>query len=67
MSNKLAGKVCVITGTAGSIGTAATLAFAREGALVIGTGQEAGSSDEAVTVRLALAAGPSASAAWIPR
>ena len=48
MSKRLAGKVCIITGTGGSIGTAAALAFAREGALVVGTGQRAGSSDEAI-------------------
>ena len=46
MSNRLAGKVCVITGTSGSIGAAAALAFAREGALVVGTGQQEGSSDD---------------------
>jgi NAD(P)-dependent dehydrogenase (short-subunit alcohol dehydrogenase family) len=48
VSKRLAGKVCIITGTGGSIGTAAALAFAREGALVVGTGQQAGSSDEAI-------------------
>jgi NAD(P)-dependent dehydrogenase (short-subunit alcohol dehydrogenase family) len=48
MPKRLAGKVCIITGTSGSIGTAAALAFAREGALVVGTGQRAGSSDEAI-------------------
>ena len=36
MTGRLAGKVCVITGTGGSIGRAAALAFAREGASVIG-------------------------------
>jgi NAD(P)-dependent dehydrogenase (short-subunit alcohol dehydrogenase family) len=36
MSARLAGKVCVITGTGGSIGRAAALAFAREGASVVG-------------------------------
>jgi NAD(P)-dependent dehydrogenase (short-subunit alcohol dehydrogenase family) len=36
MSLKLSGKVCVITGTGGSIGRAAALAFAREGASVVG-------------------------------
>ena len=36
MSLRLSGKVCVITGTGGSIGRAAALAFAREGASVIG-------------------------------
>ena len=36
MSLRLAGKVCVITGTGGSIGRAAAVAFAREGASVVG-------------------------------
>jgi NAD(P)-dependent dehydrogenase (short-subunit alcohol dehydrogenase family) len=36
MSLRLSGKVCVITGTGGSIGRAAAVAFAREGALVVG-------------------------------
>jgi NAD(P)-dependent dehydrogenase (short-subunit alcohol dehydrogenase family) len=36
MPGRLAGKVCVITGTGGSIGRATSLAFAREGALVVG-------------------------------
>jgi NAD(P)-dependent dehydrogenase (short-subunit alcohol dehydrogenase family) len=36
MSRRLAGKVCIITGTGGSMGRAAALAFAREGALVVG-------------------------------
>src|SRR5580765_2777303 len=35
-SLRLAGKVCLITGTGGSIGRAAAVAFAREGALVVG-------------------------------
>jgi NAD(P)-dependent dehydrogenase (short-subunit alcohol dehydrogenase family) len=35
-SGRLAGKVCVITGTGGSIGRAAAMAFAREGASVVG-------------------------------
>jgi NAD(P)-dependent dehydrogenase (short-subunit alcohol dehydrogenase family) len=38
MSNKLSGKVCIITGTGGSIGREAALIFAREGALVVGCG-----------------------------
>jgi NAD(P)-dependent dehydrogenase (short-subunit alcohol dehydrogenase family) len=33
---RLSGKVCIITGTGGSIGHAAALAFAREEALVVG-------------------------------
>jgi NAD(P)-dependent dehydrogenase (short-subunit alcohol dehydrogenase family) len=36
MAGRLSGKVCVITGTGGSIGRAAALAFAREGASVVG-------------------------------
>jgi NAD(P)-dependent dehydrogenase (short-subunit alcohol dehydrogenase family) len=36
MTARLAGKVCVITGTGGSIGRATALAFAREGASVVG-------------------------------
>src|SRR5690242_20756367 len=36
MSHRLSGKVCIITGTGGSMGRAAALAFAREGALVVG-------------------------------
>jgi len=36
MTGRLAGKVCVITGTGGSMGRAAALAFAREGASVVG-------------------------------
>ena len=36
MSGRLAGKVCVVTGTGGSMGRATALTFAREGALVVG-------------------------------
>jgi NAD(P)-dependent dehydrogenase (short-subunit alcohol dehydrogenase family) len=36
MSPRLAEKVCIITGTGGSMGRAAALAFAREGACVVG-------------------------------
>jgi NAD(P)-dependent dehydrogenase (short-subunit alcohol dehydrogenase family) len=36
MSGRLSGEVCVITGTGGSTGRATVLAFAREGASVIG-------------------------------
>jgi NAD(P)-dependent dehydrogenase (short-subunit alcohol dehydrogenase family) len=36
MSERLAGKVCVITGTGGSMGRASAMTFAREGALVVG-------------------------------
>ena len=36
MPGRLEGKVCVITGTGGSIGRATALTFAREGASVVG-------------------------------
>src|SRR5260370_37067909 len=36
MSLRLAGKVCIITGTGGSMGRAAALTFAQEGASVVG-------------------------------
>jgi NAD(P)-dependent dehydrogenase (short-subunit alcohol dehydrogenase family) len=36
VSPRLSGKVCIITGTGGSIGREAALAFAREGASIIG-------------------------------
>src|ERR1700730_495692 len=36
MPDRLSGKVCIITGTGGSMGRAAAIAFAREGAWVVG-------------------------------
>jgi NAD(P)-dependent dehydrogenase (short-subunit alcohol dehydrogenase family) len=36
MSERLSGKVCVVTGTGGSMGRATALAFASEGALLVG-------------------------------
>jgi NAD(P)-dependent dehydrogenase (short-subunit alcohol dehydrogenase family) len=36
VSGRLSGKVCVVTGTGGSMGRATALTFAREGALVVG-------------------------------
>ena len=36
MAGRLAGKVCVIIGTGGSMGRATALTFAREGASVVG-------------------------------
>src|SRR5580698_624984 len=36
MQGRLSGKVCIITGTGGSIGREAALTFAREGASVVG-------------------------------
>jgi NAD(P)-dependent dehydrogenase (short-subunit alcohol dehydrogenase family) len=38
MSGRLSGKVCIITGSGGSMGRATALMFAREGALVVGCG-----------------------------
>ena len=55
MPHRLSGKVCIITGTGGSIGREAALAFAREGALVVGCGLNV---DEAeATVEMVRAAG----------
>ena len=36
MPGRLAGKVCIVTGTGGSMGRATALTFAREGALIVG-------------------------------
>ena len=36
MAGRLAGEVCVLTGTGGGMGRATALAFAREGASVVG-------------------------------
>ena len=55
MSDRLAGKVCVITGTGGSMGRQAALTFAAEGALVVGCGLHTEDSEE--TVRLVREAG----------
>jgi NAD(P)-dependent dehydrogenase (short-subunit alcohol dehydrogenase family) len=52
---RLKGKVCLITGTGGSIGRAAALRFAEEGALVVGCDAAAESARE--TVDLVRAAG----------
>jgi NAD(P)-dependent dehydrogenase (short-subunit alcohol dehydrogenase family) len=55
MSNRLSGKVCIITGTGGDMGLEAALTFAREGAFVVGCGLYV---DEAeATVAAARAAG----------
>src|SRR6478735_11966379 len=45
---RLEGKVCIITGTGGSIGRATALTFAREGASVVGCGQTGSSAEETV-------------------
>lgn len=48
MSAKLAGKVCIITGTGGTMGREAALTFAREGALVVGCGLYTDDAEETV-------------------
>jgi NAD(P)-dependent dehydrogenase (short-subunit alcohol dehydrogenase family) len=50
MSPRLSEKVCVITGTGGSMGRAAALAFAREGASVVGCDLNVDSAE--ATVRM---------------
>jgi len=55
MAKRLQDKVCVITGTSGSIGRAAALRFAEEGALVVGCDTNADAGQE--TVDLVRAAG----------
>lgn len=48
MAGRLEGKVCVITGTGGSMGRAAAHIFAREGALVVGCDVNAQSAQNTV-------------------
>ncbi|HEY2269748.1 MAG TPA: SDR family NAD(P)-dependent oxidoreductase [Streptosporangiaceae bacterium] len=55
MSDRLAGKVCVITGTGGSMGRATALTFAREGASVVGC--DVAVEPAAATVEMVRAAG----------
>ena len=55
MTGRLAGKVCVITGTGGSMGRATALLFAREGASVVGC--DVGVEPAAATVDAVRAAG----------
>jgi NAD(P)-dependent dehydrogenase (short-subunit alcohol dehydrogenase family) len=55
MSGRLSGKVCIITGTGGSIGRAAALAFAREGASVVGCDVTVAAAEE--TAKLVRAQG----------
>jgi NAD(P)-dependent dehydrogenase (short-subunit alcohol dehydrogenase family) len=57
MADRLQNKVCIITGTGGSIGRAAALRFAEEGAIVVGCDTNAISGEE--TVRLVQARGRS--------
>jgi len=46
---RLKDRVCVITGTGGSMGSAAALAFAREGALIVGCDVVSGRAEETVS------------------
>jgi NAD(P)-dependent dehydrogenase (short-subunit alcohol dehydrogenase family) len=55
MANRLKNKVCIITGTGGSIGRASALRFADEGALVVGCDTNVTAGQE--TVDLVLASG----------
>src|SRR5580692_5440171 len=55
MSERLSGKVCLVTGTGGSMGRATALTFAREGALVVGCDVAVEAAAE--TVELVRAAG----------
>ncbi len=48
MSGRLDGKVCIITGTGGSIGREAAIAFAREGASVVGCDLNSDAAEETV-------------------
>ena len=55
MAGRLEGKVCVVTGTGGSIGRATALTFAREGAFVVGCDVAVEPAEE--TVEMARAEG----------
>jgi NAD(P)-dependent dehydrogenase (short-subunit alcohol dehydrogenase family) len=55
MTGRLAGRVCVITGTGGSTGRASALTFAREGARVVGC--DVAVEPAAATVAMVRAAG----------
>ena len=55
MSDRLKNKVCIVTGTGGSIGRATALLFAAEGALVVGCDYNSDAGQE--TVDLVLASG----------
>src|ERR1700677_982878 len=53
MASRLAGKVCVITGTGGSMGRATALTFAGEGASIVGCDVAVGPAQETATLVLA--------------
>ena len=48
MSSRLSGRVCIVTGTGGSMGRATALTFAREGALVVGCDLAVPAAEETV-------------------
>jgi NAD(P)-dependent dehydrogenase (short-subunit alcohol dehydrogenase family) len=50
VAGRLSGKVCVVTGTGGSIGRATALTFAREGASVVGCDVAVEPAEETVTM-----------------
>src|SRR5580658_6209105 len=53
MPGRLEGKVCLVTGTGGSMGRATALAFSRESGLVVGCDLDADSAAETVEIVLA--------------
>ncbi len=55
MTGRLAGKVCIVTGSGGTIGRAATLRFAEEGAQIVGC--DLNSTGAGETVELVVQAG----------
>jgi NAD(P)-dependent dehydrogenase (short-subunit alcohol dehydrogenase family) len=55
VSGRLAGKVCIVTGTGGSMGRATALTFAREGASIVGCDVIVAPAEE--TVEMVRAAG----------
>jgi NAD(P)-dependent dehydrogenase (short-subunit alcohol dehydrogenase family) len=50
MAGRLAGKVCIVTGTGGSMGRATALAFVREGASVVGCDVAVEPAEETVSM-----------------
>src|SRR3984885_3850411 len=50
MSKRLSDKICIITGTGGSMGRAAALAFAREGARIVGCDLNVDSAEATVQI-----------------
>src|ERR1700723_2074587 len=50
MAGRLAGKVCLVTGTGGSMGRATAVTFAREGALLVGCDLAPEPAEETVAI-----------------